>query len=169
MSRSEFDDAYEDVERVRDEILATTIGDLSPRLPVFVDADATVVAAVDAMNTHRTGCVLVQRDAKLVGIFTERDLLRRVIFRENNRTFSVERVMTPNPETLEEDATIAFALNQMSVGGFRHIPIVDRKGTAVGVLSMRDIVDFLARLFPQSVLNLPPTPALGLPRTMDGG
>src|SRR5207249_4177813 len=117
----------------------------------------------------RTGCVLVQKEGKLVGIFTERDVLTRVIFRDNNRSFPVERLMTPRPRTLEATATIAYALNQMSVGGFRHIPVVNAKGDPVGVLSMRDIVDFLVRLFPRGVFNLPDSPAMAIPRTMDGG
>jgi CBS domain-containing protein len=169
MSKSEFDDAYDDVERLRGEILATTIDELSPNAPIMVDASATVVAAVDAMNTHRTGCVLVQKEGKLVGIFTERDVLTRVIFRDNNRSVPVERLMTPNPDTLQPTATVAYALNQMSVGGFRHVPIVNDKGEAVGVLSMRDIVDFLVRLFPRGVFNLPHSPTMAIPRTMDGG
>jgi len=63
-----------------------------------VEADATVVAAVNAMNEHHTGCVLVEKHGKLVGIFTERDVLRRVTFREGNRSWKVETVMTPTPK-----------------------------------------------------------------------
>lgn len=169
MTKSEFEDAYDDIERVRGEILASTVEELKPRKPIMVDASATVVAAVDAMNTHRTGCVLVQKNGKLAGIFTERDVLRRVMFRDGSGNLPVERFMTPNPETLEPDATIAFALNQMSVGGFRHIPVVSSAGDPIGVLSMRDIVDFLVRLFPKGVLNLPHVPSMQIPRTMDGG
>jgi CBS domain-containing protein len=166
---SEFDDAYEDREHIRGEILTTPIDKLVLRTPITVDAAATVVAAVDAMNTHRTGCVLVERDGKLAGIFTERDVLTKVMFRDGNRSFTVDRVMTANPETLEASATLAFALNRMSVGGYRHIPIVDKKGKPVGVLSMRDVVDFIVGLFPGSVINLPPTPAQAIPKTLDGG
>src|SRR5262245_59884962 len=169
MNHSEFDDAYEDSQMIRGEILSTPIEDLELRPPIMIDASATVVAAVDAMNTQRTGAVLVQKDGKLVGIFTERDVLTRVIFRENHRNFTIERVMTPNPETLDASATVAFALNKMSVGGFRHIPIVDKSGQPVGVLSLRHIADFVVRLFPQTVLNLPETPDKGIPKTIDGG
>lgn len=169
MSISEFDDAYEDKELIRGAILATPISELPLREPIVVDADATVVAAVNAMNEHRTGCVLVQRNGKLTGIFTERDVLTKVIFRNNNSSKTVETFHTNNPETLEATATIAFALNKMSVGGYRHIPIVDRDGRPVGVLSVRDIVDFLVELFPDGVLNLPPSPEKGIAKSLDGG
>jgi len=102
------------------------------RDPLVVDADVTVVAAVNAMNERHVGCVLVQRDGALVGIFTERDVLRRVTFREGNRRWQVESVMTRDPETLSVTASVAYALNRMSVDGYRHIPIVDDDGKAVG-------------------------------------
>lgn len=169
MNISEFDDAYDDKQLIRGTILTTTINELSLREPILVEAEATVVAAINAMNEQHTGCVLVQREGKLVGIFTERDVLRRVVFREGNRSFSVESVMTKNPETLEATATLAFALNKMSVGGYRHIPIVDKAAKPVGVLSVRDVVDFLVELFPDSVHNLPPSPEMGIAKSTDGG
>jgi len=169
MNRSEFEEAYEDKELIRGAVLTTPISDLSTRPPIVVDAQATVVAAVNAMNEHRTGCVLVEREGKLVGIFTERDVLTKVIFRNGNATLKVEQVMTPEPETLQSSATVAFALNMMSVGGYRHIPVVDRAGKPVAVVSLRDIADFVVDLFPDGVFNLPPSPTQAVPRTVDGG
>jgi CBS domain-containing protein len=168
MNESEFDDAYDDVQRVRDAVLDTPVGQLMARVPFTVDADATVVVAVNLMNERRTGCVLVQRDGKLVGIFTERDVLRKVIFREGNRSWTVASVMTPDPETLPESASVAYALNKMSVDGYRHIPIVDGDGNAVGVLSIKDIIQFVVEWFPESVLNLPSSPDKAIVKTEDG-
>src|SRR5262249_22037001 len=141
MTLSEFEDAYEDRDRVRGAVLETPVCELMARDPLTVDADATVVAAVNVMNERRTGCVVVHKDGKLAGIFTERDVLRRVIFRELNQSWKVEAVMTRNPETLPPNASIAHALNKMSVDGYRHIPVVDRDGKAIGVLSVKDIVN----------------------------
>jgi CBS domain-containing protein len=169
MNLSEFDDAYDDVERVRGAVLETPVSELMARNPLVVDADATVVTAVNAMNEHHTGCVLVQRDNKLVGIFTERDALRKVIFREGNENWKVEAVMTPKPKTLRPSASVAFALNKMSVDGYRHIPIVDHDGKAVGVLSVKDIVNFVVDFFPESVLALPPDPDNTISMSADGG
>lgn len=172
MGRSEFEDAYddlEDLEHIRGAILSTPIADLNLRSPIVVEASASVAEAVDAMNEHHTGCVLVVRSGKLVGIFTERDVLKKVVFQDGSQTDAVETVMTPNPETLEADASIAFALNKMSVGGYRHIPVVERGGRPIGVLSVRDIVDLLVELYPTDVLNLPPSPDKGIATTIDGG
>ena len=66
--------------------------------------------------------------------------------------------MTREPETLGPDDPVAFALQRMSVGGFRHIPLVDGDGHPVGMLSVKDIVEFLVEQFPQAVLNTPPEP-----------
>jgi len=168
MHISEFDDAYEDKERIRGTLLTARLSELSLRPPVMVTPETTVVEAVNAMNDHRMGCVLVQQGGKLVGIFTERDVLTRVIFRNNNTAMTVGSVMTKDPETLEPTQTIACALNKMSVGGYRHIPIVER-GKPVGFVSVRDLIDFLVELFPESVLNAAPSPAQAIPKSKYGG
>lgn len=168
MHMSEFDDAYEDQQRIRGAILDTPISDLPLRDPILIDATGTVADAVKSMNDHHTGCILVGRAGKLIGIFTERDVLTKDFFRADSHTVPVESVMTPNPETLEPEDSIAFALNKMSVGGYRHIPIVDGD-KPVGVLSVRDIVDFLVDLFPGDVFNLPPSPKNAITNSIDGG
>ncbi len=168
MNLSEFQDAYEDIERIHGALLTAPISELSMRQPVRIDASASVVDAVDAMNEHHIGCLLVERQGQLVGIFTERDVLTRVVFQDGNRAMKVEDVMTPNPETLRATDSLAFALNRMSDGGYRHVPIVDGVGNPVGVLSVKDIVNFLVDLYPEDVLNLPPTPDLGIPKDVDG-
>ncbi|MFM9960967.1 MAG: cyclic nucleotide-binding/CBS domain-containing protein [Planctomycetaceae bacterium] len=168
MNMSEFDDAYDDQQRIRGAILETPISDLPLRDPILVSATSTVADAVKSMNENHTGCVLVGSEGKLIGIFTERDVLTKDFFRTDSHTVAVESVMTKNPETLEADDSIAFALNKMSVGGYRHIPIM-QGGRPVGVLSVRDIVDFLVDLFPEDVLNLPPSPTNAITNSIDGG
>jgi CBS domain-containing protein len=66
--------------------------------------------------------------------------------------------MTSDPETLRPDDRIAWALNLMHMGGYRHVPLTDEAGRPVGVVSVKDIVDFIVDLFPAAVLNLPPDP-----------
>ena len=168
MQMSEFDDAYDDQQRIRGAILETPISELPLRDPILISPTASVADAVKSMNDHHTGCVLVGHDGKLIGIFTERDVLTKDFFRVDSHTVAVESVMTRNPETLEPDNSIAFALNKMSVGGYRHIPIVEGN-KPIGVLSVRDVVDFLVDLFPEDVLNLPPTPNNAITNSIDGG
>ncbi len=175
MHMSEFEDAYDEDEASEESgniggaILDTLISDLPLRDPIVVEATSTVSDAIQAMNDHHTGCVLVQRGGKLIGIFTERDVMTKAFYHDDCRTACVEEVMTADPETLQLDDGIAFALNKMSVGGYRHIPIVQLDGVPVGVLSVRDIVDFLVELFPQEVLNLPPSSDSVVLRSLDGG
>jgi CBS domain-containing protein len=63
--------------------------------------------------------------------------------------------MTPDPDTLSVHATVAHVLNRMSVGGFRHVPVVDDEHRPYGVISVSDVVTFLVDAFPREVLNLP--------------
>jgi CBS domain-containing protein len=130
---------------------------------------ATVRQAIETMQRERIGYVLIVDQDRLVGIFTERDVLTKVAAQDVDldRT-PVSALMTRDPECLETDNELVYALNQMSVGGYRHIPILNNQGDLVGVVSMRAIVNYLADLFPQDVLNLPPSPALGIPRTPEG-
>lgn len=111
------------------------------------------------MNDAHIGCVLVTEGDRLVGIITERDILRKVVG-QLDLDSPVERIMTTNPETVGMDDGIAYVLNKMHVGGYRHIPVLDRQGRPVGVVSMRDFVKFIVSLFPAAVLNVPPEPGL---------
>jgi CBS domain-containing protein len=126
---------------------------------VSVPPTATVRQAIARMNQHSAGCVLVEDQGRLVGIFTERDVLTKIVGSgvDIDHT-TVETVMTRDPEALRPDDRVTYALNKMSVGGFRHIPLVDDHGHPVGVVSMRNVVDYMVDLFRTEVLNLPPQP-----------
>ncbi len=76
--------------------------------------------------------------------------------------------MTRDPECLTLDDSLAYALHHMSVGGFRHIPLIDDRGRPTGVIAMRAIVDFMVDSFPREVLNLPPSPRHNISRQREG-
>jgi CBS domain-containing protein len=176
MGRSEFDEAYEDEpghyereeETLGEAILDATIQDLKPKPAGTLREMATIRAAVQLMLEERIGAIIVERDGKPVGIFTERDLVRRVVAAGIGLDRSLEEVMTPEPETLGLDDGIAYALNRMSVGGFRNVPIVDENGALVGIVSQREVVDYIVSLLPKHVINLPPLPDLEA-HAKDGG
>jgi CBS domain-containing protein len=107
--------------------------------------------------------VLVKEGEVLVGIFTERDLLRKVAMRVDPSKTKIGTVMTRDPEAVSFHDTIAAVLNKMTVGGFRHVPLVDVKRRPVGVLSMKDIVNFFVSNFPRHVLNVAPDPSIRKP------
>jgi len=136
---------------------------------VTVSPGTTIGQAARIMKEHRVGCVLVEDAGKLVGILTERDILTKLVGTGYDpATVAVDGVMTRNPETLTPEDPIAFALQRMSVGGFRHVPLVDSEGGSVGILSVKDIVDYLAEHFPEEILNIPPEPGRQ-PRIPEGG
>ena len=176
MSASEFDEAYEDdpgppdraEQRLGEAILGAPIRTLEPRPAVTVAPDTPIAETIRLMLDHRIGAVLVVSQGKAAGIFTERDVLRRVVKGGIDQERPVREVMTADPETLGPDDGIAFALNRMIIGGFRHIPIVDDAGAPQAVLSLREVVAFIVSLLPHRFLNLPPEP-IHEARSTDGG
>jgi CBS domain-containing protein len=145
--------------KLRRGLLTAPITLLDPRPAVTVGRRTSVADAVTLMNRERIGAVLVTEHARLVGIFTERDVLTKIAGRGYDFSkLAVEDYMTPDPEALEVHARVAYALNMMVVGGYRHVPLVDQKGRAVAMLSVRDIVEFMVEMFPKDVLNLPADP-----------
>ncbi|MBI4735422.1 MAG: CBS domain-containing protein [candidate division NC10 bacterium] len=126
---------------------------------VAIPVGTTIGEAVRVMKEHRIGCIMVEDQGKLVGIFTERDILTKLVGTGYDPTkVTVDGVMTRDPETLSPDDPIAFAMQLMSVGGFRHVPLVDADRRTVGILSVKDIVDYLVEHFPRDVFNIPPEP-----------
>lgn len=158
MTVTEFSEAYEDEKRIRGAILTQPISALDPKAPVVVAPEVPIREAVRLMTENHTGCVCVVERGVLVGIFTERDLLHAVQSGVDPSRTPVGERMTEKPETLRRQHGIAQALNQMTEGGFRHIPIVDAAGRPTGIIAMRDIVRFIVSLFPDAVQNVPPDP-----------
>ena len=90
------------------------------------------------------GCVVVVRDEQVVGIFSERDALLRLSTKAAElKSRPVSEFMTPNPRMLDTEAKIAFAVQRMDLGGYRHVPIVDHSGELCGIVSARDILRYL--------------------------
>lgn len=131
------------------------------RDPVTVSKDTKITEAIKLFNDEDVGCVLVtdKETNTLIGVFTERDVIRKLISKGldlNKET--IEKYMTSKPDSLPISAPIAYALNRMAAGGYRHVPLVDEKNCPVGFLSIRDIVDHLADYYSDEILNLPPSP-----------
>ena len=99
---------------------------------------ANVRDAARAMRERGVGAVLVTEGGRLAGIFTERDLVHRVVASDRNpEETPLSQVMTSDPDTIGPDATALEALRQMDDGGYRHLPIV-AGGRTVGIVSRRD-------------------------------
>lgn len=154
-------------------LLNEPVSVLRAHKPVVFSATATVTDAAHAMKRGHCGCVVVTEDgtadSKVVGIFTERDVLFRIVDQGRDPTrLLLAEVMTPEPETLSLRSSVAYALNKMCVGGFRHIPIVDDARRPSFVVSVRDVVEFLVESFPREVLNLPPVEGVRPQRSREG-
>jgi CBS domain-containing protein len=148
--------------------LREPISRLSPPTPVCAEVGTSIGGVVRLMQEHRIGCVLIVAERKLAGIFTERDLLLKAIGTVDDlESTPVDDFMTSAPEAMRPVDTIAFALNKMSLGGFRHIPIVDDADSPVGIVSVKDIVDYIADFFGAEIQNVPPEPAI-VSKTRDG-
>ncbi|HTR81187.1 MAG TPA: CBS domain-containing protein [Bacteroidota bacterium] len=126
---------------------------------VVVESTASLGTTIDLMQHKKTGCVLVTENGVLTGIFTERDFLMKILNKKlNYATLTIKEVMTKSPETLHLDDSIAYAMNMMSVGGYRHVPIVDDQRKPISILSVKDVVSYIVEHFPDEILNLPPKP-----------
>jgi CBS domain-containing protein len=111
------------------------------------------------MKTYGRGAVLVEEDGALVGIFTERDLLNRVDHADALWSHVVVRdVMTPHPMVIHPDESLSEALRRLTQGHRRHLPVVDPRGHVIGLISIRDILTYVAERFPEEMMNLPPHP-----------
>ena len=131
---------------------------LHPTPPLRVRPEQAVAEAVDLMRREKVGCVLVCEGERTVGIFTERDLLRRVLAPGKPLTVSVAECMTGNPVVVHPKESIGSAVRRMEEGGYRHLPVVDEMGRPKGVLSVKRIVHYLVEHFPGTIYNLPPDP-----------
>lgn len=120
-------------------------------MPEFIDKShvmtfeetTTVYKAVCEMAKKNYGAVLVTREGKLAGIFTERDLLRRVVAENmDTKKKTLKDVMSTNLKTAKTSDQIADCLRRMSQGRFRHLPVVDDQGNLEGMLSQGDFVAY---------------------------
>jgi CBS domain-containing protein len=130
-----------DVERG---LLRDRIESLRPKTPISVGPDETIGAALKTMIARRVGCLTVVEGNRLLGIFSERDAMMRLnVDAAKMANQPISEVMTVDPATLRSRDKIAFALHRMNVGGFRHIPILDDHERLIGVISIRDILQYL--------------------------
>lgn len=133
--------------RVERSLMEDPVGKLCRRKPIVVRPSTSLAEALKAMLGPGIGALLVvDETGKLVGIFSERDLLTKLPNGgDPYHNLCVEQFMTAQPETVSADDTLAFALHKMDVGGYRHLPVV-RDGMPEGVVSVRDMLRHITRL-----------------------
>ncbi len=151
-------------------VLANTpLSEVVSQPPLIVSASTTLGATVALMQQERRACVLVEERGELAGIFTERDVLMKVV----GHSLDLERTpisscMTRDPLTLPADANVAFALSKMVLEGFRHIPLVDDDGRPTAVVSMRNLIEYLGEIHSREIMTIPPKPNQIRSRSREG-
>jgi len=134
-----------------------------------LDVSAKVRDALTLMQTERFGSVVITTNKALIGIVTERDILLKVAGKSAGVLDQpITEIMTRQPEWLHKDDAIAYLMNKMHVGGFRHVPIVDDDNVPVYVISLRDVLAYLLDHFPREVMNVPSDPYRGAPQHDSG-
>ena len=140
---------------------------INPRL-VQAPSSLSVKEAIDLMQKQRAGYIVIADNKKCVGIFTETDVLRKVLEQKVDVNRPVRDFMTPNPVCLKMEDSVGKAIETMGKYRLYHIPLVNEKGELVQVISVRTLIRFLAEFYPAEVLNLPPDPNQVM-KTPEGG
>jgi len=135
--------------------LSRSVGLLNTPPAVCLPESASIQTAINIMRERHIGCVLiVNSSGKLTGMFSERDLMERVICSNLDRNeMKLSDYMTKNLVTIDFTVSLAYGLSLMAMGGFRHLPVVDNEGSPLGVVSVKDIVNYITGTFMDDVLN----------------
>jgi len=127
-------------------LLADRVSVLDPKQPITIEPSIPVRDVLRMMVDQNIGCLIVAENGTPVGIFSERDALMKLNVEASKLGDQpVSEFMTRSPQTLEANAKLVFALQRMDVGGYRHLPIVDDDGKLTGIISVRDILQYLAK------------------------
>lgn len=123
---------------------------------VCIQPSTPLAEAIEVMKQDEGGCAIVcAADGRVVGIFTERDLLTKIAGQHVDQNAPVRNWMSPVVTTLSPEATIGDAVTLMNDRGYRNIPLV-KDDKLVGSISVFDVIRYLAESYPQSTMNLPP-------------
>ena len=125
---------------------------------ICVEPATPLAVAIEQMKEDEGGCIIVCEGRRIVGIFTERDLLTKVIGETIDLNSPVRELMSPVVATLNSEATIGDAVEIMNEKSYRNIPLV-KDGELVGSVSVFDVITYLAESYPKETMNLPPVPA----------
>jgi signal-transduction protein with cAMP-binding, CBS, and nucleotidyltransferase domain len=123
-----------------------------------IDAGATVAKVLRLMRDEGHNVCLIKEGKELVGIFTDRDVMRNIAASPDSWQLPVDHVMTRNPLTTSLDASAAEALWLMDDIHVRNLPVLDGDGGVVGNMTHRSVIEYLATRYPKEVQNRPPRP-----------
>ena len=127
---------------------------------VTIDITYSANEAIDLLLAHKIGAAPVIENGLLCGIFSERDVLNKILNKQvgDLDIISVKEFMIADPQTAKPEDSLNTAILYMAEGNYRHVPIIDTENRPVGMVSIRDVISYLVEEFPQEVLTLPPRP-----------
>jgi CBS domain-containing protein len=131
-------------------LLEDPISSIPPAKAIQFSPDNSIFEAACEMNKNKIGCVLVMVNKQLKGIVSERDILFKALqtVDQDPSKITLGSIMTEEPESLNEGDSIAYALNRMSAGGFRHIPITEDT-KVVGLISVTNLLNYITKRLPE--------------------
>ncbi|HET6266111.1 MAG TPA: CBS domain-containing protein [Acidobacteriota bacterium] len=142
---------------MREEAIRTTkIRQLNLPPPLLVQSGSRTEDVIAQMRKGKTTCALICKGDRCIGIFTERDFLDKILDKKGDSSLPVDSMMSRDPQSLTPEDSVESAIRMMNQFGYRNIPLRDREGKSVGLVQIRNIIDFLAELYPEEVLNKPP-------------
>ena len=146
------------------------ISSLGLEPPLFVELGTNMKNALNSLQQEKQNCLLITDNNKLKGILTERDILLKVTGKGFDLDLvTVDEFMTEDPEYLSPEDPLAYALNKMHIGGFRHVPIVNDLMKPVGLISISNIISTIADYFSMEIINLPPLERIVDSKMQEGG
>lgn len=126
-------------------VMEDNLGQLEMEEPLTVRPHETALAVARRMKEAQTACALVLDDGRLVGIFTEHDVLCKMTGAKTDAAQRpVSELMSANPEALQESDSVAAALNKMAMGRYRHVPVAKQDGS-YSVTSIKHVLKYIAQ------------------------
>jgi CBS domain-containing protein len=141
-------------ELLREKKISQIINDRVVQAPPTI----SLKEAIHQMQFYRSGYIILTEDAAVVGVFTETDVVRKILGTDVDLSRPVSDFMTSVVHALSPDASVGEAIDLMAKQGIYHLPLTDEKHGYKGMLSVRTLIRFLAAYYPTEIYNLPPDP-----------
>ena len=126
-------------------IAEETVSAIKHQPQATIDPSASVASAIHKLAAGHVACLLVAEDDRLVGVFTDREVLNKVATDQDAMEKPVGEYMTSDPVFVYEDDPAAAALCVMAVSGYRHVPVVDNDLRIKGIISPKRVTEFLSQ------------------------
>ncbi|HMU74270.1 MAG TPA: CBS domain-containing protein [Elusimicrobiota bacterium] len=130
---------------------------VNPRL-IQAPADISVQRALEVMRENKSSYLVISEGKRVVGMFTESDVTRKLLNKKSEWGRPVRDFMTADPIVLRLDDPVGRAVDLMAENDIYHVPLVNEKQELINVLSVRTLIRFLAEFYPGEVYNIPPNP-----------